>query len=72
MIVSKNEYHHNTREQVVEYVTIALNIVEELDPPSDLREIAFSKALDMISAKQIVMEQTQPATLGMAIPRGIG
>jgi hypothetical protein len=57
--MQRHEYHHNTAEQVKGYLDEALRIVTELDPPADLVGIAFAKAIDMLGAKQIVMEQAQ-------------
>ena len=51
------EQPHNSPEQVREYLAGALALVDELDPPDDLRVAAFTKACDLISAKQIVYEQ---------------
>lgn len=67
-----SERNHNTDAQVRGYIEAALALVEELDPPGDLREHVFIKATDLYSAKQIIMEQMQPAFPGMAIPRGRG
>lgn len=66
----RTEIQHNTPEQVAGYLDEALRIVTELEPPEDLREVAFGKAVDLLAAKQLMLEQ--PATLGMgalAIPR---
>jgi hypothetical protein len=56
----QSEAQHNTDEQVREYLTAALAIVGELDPPGDLRVPLFTKAVDLLSAKQIFFEQPQP------------
>jgi hypothetical protein len=55
--VQKREYPHNTPEQVRDYLLEALTIVAEIDPPDDLRGLAFSKAVDLVSAKQVIFEQ---------------
>jgi hypothetical protein len=55
--VQKREYQHNTLEQVRDYLLEALTIVAEIDPPGDLRGLAFSKAVDLVSAKQVIFEQ---------------
>ena len=67
----RTELMHNTPEQVREYLREALAIVEELDPPTDLREVAFTKAADLVSGKQIAVEQVVPGIPGMTIPRGV-
>jgi len=63
--VRKTEYQHNTPEQVREYVEAALALVEELDPPADLREACFTQALNMTSAKQIFYEQAAMGALDL-------
>ncbi len=62
------EIAHNTDEQVRDYVARALALVEDLDPPSDLRGIVTAKAIDLYAAKQIMMEQIQPGLPLMRIP----
>lgn len=59
------EYPHNTREQVERYLTDALQLVVELEPPDDLRGICLSKAVDLLSSKQIMYEQP-PSALSLA------
>ena len=39
--------------------------------PDDLRQAAFVKAVELVSAKQIVMEQINPGVPNMVIPRGL-
>lgn len=66
------ETHHNTADQVRGYLAGALALVEELNPPEDLRVAVFTKAADLATAKQIFIEPadqlaiSQPA---MTIPR---
>jgi hypothetical protein len=55
--VQKQEYQHNTYDQVLEYLSDALQIVERLEPPDDLRAALFVQACGLFSAKQIVFEQ---------------
>jgi hypothetical protein len=62
--VQRKEYPHNTPEQVRDYLLEALTIVAEIDPPGDLRGLAFSKAVDLVSAKQVTFEQ-MPALSGL-------
>jgi hypothetical protein len=65
----QTEYPNNTPEQVREYLQTAADITAELDIAPDLTGIAFAKAADLLSGKQIVLEQVG---LGMAMPRPDG
>jgi hypothetical protein len=58
--VTKTEAPLNTREQAVEYLRAALEVVDELAPPDELRPAVFTKAADLIAAKQVFFE-TAPA-----------
>jgi hypothetical protein len=49
----RQEYPHNTPEQVREYLREGLKVIEELDPPEDLRESCFNAAVNLTAAKQI-------------------
>jgi hypothetical protein len=60
--VQKQEYQHNTPEQVRDYLREALAIVDELDPPDELRAALFVQAVGLLSAKQIVFEQMPALT----------
>lgn len=67
--------HMNNDHDVRSYLEKALALVEELDPPSDLRGACFIKATEFYSAKQIQLEQgdMRPGVTvapAMAIPRG--
>lgn len=67
------ELHHNTPEQVTSYLRAALNCVDEAEIPEDLRGPAFVKAVDLIAAKQVMLDQADVQPVGvpaMAIPRG--
>lgn len=64
----KVEFPHNTPEQARGYLIEALAIVEELDVPDDLRSVAFVKAVDLVSAKSIQVEQVA-ADLGALLTR---
>lgn len=67
----RHEVVHNTPEQVAGYLDEALRIVAQIEPPEDLRAIAYGKAVDLLAAKNITIEQPAPLGLGgMAIPRG--
>ena len=64
------EYPHHTSEQVRGYLADALAIVTELDLDDDLRALAFAKAVELLAAKQIVMEQIRAPLLGGLGSRG--
>lgn len=68
--VGRREYPHHSPEQVRGYLIEALAIVSELELDDELRRIAFTKAVDLLSAKQIIMEQAQPQPLGWPLARG--
>lgn len=57
MSMQKSEYPHNSREQVLGYLDDALSVVAELDPPAWARELVLEKAIDLLAAKQVVLEQ---------------
>src|SRR5437867_1685374 len=59
----RHELQHNTPEQVREYVRETLAIIAELEVPDDLRAVAFTGALNLVSNKNIAIEQT-----GVGIP----
>jgi hypothetical protein len=44
------EEHHNDAAQVEDYCRAALALVEELEPPADLRPLVFAKAVDLLSS----------------------
>lgn len=48
-----------SREQVVGYLREALSVVDEIEPPEDLRPAVFAKAADLVAAKQVFFEQAQ-------------
>jgi hypothetical protein len=58
--IQRQELPNNTIEQVKLYVTDALTLTETIDPPDDLRAAVFTAAVNLISGKQIVMQQPQP------------
>ena len=62
--MNRREYPHNTSEQIRGYLDDALAIVNELDPPADLRAAVFTEAVRLIAAKQIIMEQPAPINMG--------
>lgn len=62
----RHEIPNNTPEQVRAYLGGALELVDELGPPDDLRRPFFEKACDLLSGKQLMMEQ--PAPIGVPLP----
>jgi len=62
----RHDIPNNTPEQVLAYLGGALELMDELGPPDDLRREFFAKAVDLLSGKQIVMEQ--PAPIGVPLP----
>lgn len=50
--------HHNTYDQAADYLRAALELIDQHEPPTDLREAFFVKAVDLLSAK--AMLQTPP------------
>ena len=65
MIVGRKELQNNTDEQVAEYIEKALRLVERLAPPRSLEASVFEKAVDLYSAKQLLLEQ---AEAGVPVP----
>lgn len=61
------ELHLYTAEQAQQHIGDAVAIVEALDVPTDLRVPAFEKACEMLSRKEVTIDQLVPT---MAIPRG--
>jgi hypothetical protein len=51
--VNIEEHHHNTPEQIEGYLRIGLEVVERVNPPDELRGIAFTKAVDLASNKSL-------------------
>lgn len=66
----KSEIVHNSDEQVREYVTKALALVDELDVPDDLRITAFERACNLYASKQVTIEVMQPAGIDLNALRG--
>lgn len=64
------EIHHHTYEQVVSILHGAQAAVDEAEPPEDLRQIAFAKAIDLLAAKQIFYEQIASGVLDGLARRG--
>lgn len=63
-------YHHNTPAEVRAYLQGALEIVDELEPPEDLRVPLFVQAATLLAGKQVFYEQVGLNGPAMHIPRG--
>lgn len=59
-LVGRKEIQHNTREQAKGYLEDALAIVAELEIDDELKGLAFTKAVDLIAAKQVMLEPVTP------------
>jgi hypothetical protein len=69
--VQRIEVQHNTPEQVRDYLADARRMVDELQVPPELREVAFTKAIDLLAAKNIQVVAPATGVLpAMHIPRG--
>jgi intracellular sulfur oxidation DsrE/DsrF family protein len=66
--MNRTEVAHYTKQQAEEHLRDALDLVDKVGPPDDLRVVTFGKAVEMLSQKQIVVEQL--AAPLMAIPQG--
>lgn len=62
--MQRQEIPNNTPEQVRDYLVRTLELVEDVNPPDDLRAVAFEAAFSAISGKQILLAQPQPVDLG--------
>lgn len=58
----KQEVQLNAPQQANDWLRDALALVNEIDPPADLRAAMFVKAVDLLAAKQVFFEQS-PAIL---------
>jgi hypothetical protein len=67
--MNRQEIPNNTAEQVTDYVRDAVALVELLEVPDDLRVPAFTEAVRLFAAKNVIVEQT-PTHLGiLGMPR---
>lgn len=65
------ERQHNTPEQIRDYLREALDVVDELGPPDDLRVACFAKAAELAAAKQVTGEAVIGNVPNLAVPRGL-
>jgi hypothetical protein len=56
----RTELAHYTNQQAEEHLRDALQLVETVGPPEDLRAITFTKAVEMLSAKNIIAQPVAP------------
>jgi hypothetical protein len=69
------ETHFNTPDQVAEYLEQAWRCVLEADLPERLHVVAFEKAVELVSGKQVALDPSEfvPPILSAApMPRGGG
>ena len=64
------EAHFHSREDVQRYVEQALAVVEDAVVPDDLREAAFSQAVQLLAQKQVTFEQVTPSGVVLG-PNGV-
>ena len=69
MSMRKVELFFSTEEQVREFIEYGLALVDDIEPPEDLREAVFVQAVTLRQARHVQWEQIG---LGMAIPRNQG
>ena len=62
------EVHHNTPEQVHNYMVEALKVVASAKVPDDLREAALPLAFNALASKQIFIDQNEVAS-GLLLAR---
>lgn len=55
----RREIHHYTAAQVREHLAEAITLLDELEVPDDLRQVAFVNAYNSLAAKAIAEEQVQ-------------
>lgn len=67
--VTKTEVPHNTPEQVREYLQAALELVDELAVPDDLRAAALAAAVTLLSVKQVFFEQVPSGIVDLGASR---
>jgi hypothetical protein len=63
------KFHHNTAGEVEGYVERALAIIESANPPEDLRVAAFTAAINLLSSKQVIIEESDMTAV--SVPAGV-
>lgn len=67
MILQKKEIQNYTQDEVRAHIGDALALLDEYDPPADLREAVFVQAVGLYSGKQIIVEQMQTSPNGIQL-----
>lgn len=62
--MTKVEVQHHSPEQVREILAEALRITADLEPATGLREVTYTKAVDLLAAKTV---QLAPLASGAAV-----
>ena len=55
--ITKTEVQLYTRDEVAALLRAGLGLVDELDPPEDLRAVVLEQAVGMIARKQVFFDQ---------------
>lgn len=63
-MLGRTKVQLNDVSEVREYLRSALELVEELAPPDDLRVAAFTSATNLLSQAQVILEQPGVAPNG--------
>jgi hypothetical protein len=69
MMPQRTDIPNNTPEQAREYLEAALELVEQLEPPAELREHVFNRAVELLSGKQILVSQPPSVSPFAGLPR---
>jgi hypothetical protein len=64
--------NHHTADSALALLRGALALVDELDPPADLREAAFTTAAGLLNSHTLVPSGPPQVLPAMAIPRNHG
>ena len=70
MLRKASEVRFTSDEQITDAVQAALELVEALEVPEDLRAVVFTFAASNMVAKHVELEAVQINAGGMVIPRG--
>lgn len=61
----RQEWHLYTVEQAEKHLRDALELVDRVDPPAELRVEALHQAVEMLRAKQVNIVAQAPTALGI-------
>lgn len=70
MQITKHEVANNSPEQVKDYLRDAISLADELTEGGAEWVAVFTKSVDLLSGKQIIMEQTPTLPLGNILGNG--